>query len=329
MIKINIHKLIGIEIKNPQINIKKFLKEEFFSFVQNDKIKRNIILDFKKKIIIPLRAKKLKNNFFYDSENKVFYFKKDKKILSYDISSYFENKIYVKIEKNFNIWFILYFIENTIYILLSKKKFCMLHGGAVRKKSNSILILGPQGSGKTLYTLNKTKEGYSFLGDEYILINRNAECLSFPRALNFNKFHKNHYKIAFKYKWNSLKISEKLIWILKQLIKTILLRPDWKPIVRLRLGRVYPKVQIVPRAKINKIVLNFKNRKKLIRNDLITLYTKAILENIQSEMKWRFFSIYKSIFVPKDVFLKKVILDINRLEKNKLKIIKNFIRKSF
>ena len=329
MIKINLHKLIGIEINNPQIYVKKFLKEEFFSFVQNDEVKRNIILDFKKKIIIPSQAKKLKNNFFYDSDNKVFYFKKDKKTLSYDISSYFENKIYVKIEQNFNIWYILYIIENTIYFLLSKKNFCMLHAGAVRKKNNSILILGPQGSGKTLFTLNKLKEGYSFLGDEYVFINKNAECLSFPRALNFKKFHKNHYKIAFKYKWSSLNISEKLIWIVKQLVKTILLRPDWKPMVRLRLGRIYPKVQIVPKTKINKIIVNFKNKEKLIRNDLMNLYTKAILENIQSEMKWRFFSIYKSFFVPKDVFLKKVISDINRLEKNKLKIIKNFMRKSF
>ena len=38
----------------------------------------------------------------------------------------------------------------------------------------------------------------------------------------------------------------------------------------------------------------------------------------------RFISIYKYIFLPKDIFLKKVISDINKLE-NKIKIIKKIL----
>ena len=42
----------------------------------------------------------------------------------------------------------------------------------------------------------------------------------------------------------------------------------------------------------------------------------------------RFISIYKYIFLPKDIFLKKVISDINKLEKNKIKIIKKIFIKN-
>ena len=62
---------------------------------------------------------------------------------------------------------------------------------------------------KEQITLNKINEGYSFLGDEYVFLKRDAECLSFPRAINFKKFHNKHYKLAFKYNWNSLKVSKK------------------------------------------------------------------------------------------------------------------------
>lgn len=328
MIKINLHNLIGVEVKNSPLLVKKFLKEEFFHFIQNKNIKQNINIVFKDKIIVPQNSIRLKKNFYYHPELKTFYLRKDNKILSYNLNSYFKSKIFIKIEKDFNIWFILYVIENTLYLLLSKKKICMLHAGAVKKNNSSYIFFGPQGSGKTLYTLNKIKQGYSFLGDEYILLNKNGDCLSFPRAVNFKKFHNKHYKLAFNYKWNSLKISEKLKWFFKQIIKTIILRPDWKPMIRIRIGKVYPKTIITRKTKINNIIFNFKNKGKIHGRVLILKYSKIILKNIQFEIINRFISIYKYIFIPKDSFLKKVIKDINELEKNKIDIIKSFLYKS-
>ena len=329
MIKINIHNIIGIKIKNPSIEIRKFFKEEFYNFIQHKNIKRNILINFKDKIVLPKNIKKLQNNFFYDLKFKTFYMKKEGKILSYNLSSYFKNQILVNVEKGFNIWFILYVIENTIYLLISKKKICMLHAGAVKKNKTSHIILGPQGSGKTLYTLNKINEGYSFLGDEYVFLKRDAECLSFPRAINFKKFHNKHYKLAFKYNWNSLKVSKKIQWIFKQLLKTMLLRPNWKPMIRLRLGKVYPHIKIINKTKINKIIFNFQNKRKISNKKLYSYYPKIILENIQFEMISRFISIYKYITFPKDEFLRKVIADIKKAERNKIAIIRSFIYKSF
>jgi hypothetical protein len=329
MININLHHIIGIKIQNSTINIKRFINEEFYNFIQKKNVTGNIFINFKKKIIVPKKAEKIQNNFFYDSNFKTFYLKKDGQILSYNLSSYFKNKIFVNIEKNFNIWFILYIIENTIYFLISKKKICMLHGGAIKKGKSSHLILGPQGSGKTLYTLNKINEGYSFLGDEYVFLDKNAKCLSFPRSVNFKKFHKKHYKLAFTYNWNSLKIFSKIIWFFKQLIKTALLRPNWKPMIRLRLSKVYPRVRIANKTKINKIIFNFNNKKKLSYKKIYSRYPKIILKNVQFEMINRFNAIYKYISFPKDEFLRKVITDIKKLENNKIDIIKSFIYKIY
>ena len=90
----------------------------------------------------------------------------------------------------------LYAIENTLYFLTSRKKICMLHGGAVSKKNKTHIILGPQGSEKP-FCLKKINEGYSFLSDEYIFVNKDANCLSFPRPVNFKFYHKT--STAFKY----------------------------------------------------------------------------------------------------------------------------------
>ena len=327
MININIHNLIGLNISNSPTNINKFITEEFFNFIQKRSFKKNILIKFRTKIRVPNDALKLNKNLYYETKLKIFYFIKDDKILSYNLSKYFKNKIFVEIEKSFNKWFFLYTIESTIYVLLSKKKICMLHAGAVKKKNSSHLILGPQGSGKTLYALNKIREGYSFLGDEYIFLKNKAECLSYPRPVNFKKFHHNHYHIAYNYWFRSLKKTEKFKWFFKQILKSMLFKAEWKPMIRLRINRIYPKAKIVIKTKINKVILKFVNS-NVAKSDFLSFYPKIILKNVQFEMINRFISIYKYIFLPKDIFLKKVISDINKLEKNKIKIIKKFLYKT-
>ena len=123
-------------------------------------------------------------------------------------------------------------------------------------------------------------------------------------------------------------MTEKLKWLFKQLIKTIILRPNWKPMVRLRISRIFPETKIVNKTKITNIIFNFKNNRKIKESIKTSRYPKMILKNIQFEMVNRFISIYKYIFIPKDVFLKKIIADTRKLEKNKIEIIKSFIYKS-
>ena len=97
--------------------------------------------------------------------------------------------------------------------------------------------------------------------------------------------------------------------------------------IRLRINRIYPKAKIVIKTKINKVILKFVNS-NIAKSDFLSFYPKIILKNVQFEMINRFISIYKYIFLPKDIFLKKVISDINKLEKNKIKIIKKFLYKT-
>ena len=43
MININIHNLVGVGLDNSTAKINSFIKEEFFNFVQNQKLKKNIL----------------------------------------------------------------------------------------------------------------------------------------------------------------------------------------------------------------------------------------------------------------------------------------------
>ena len=89
MVKINLHNLISIEVKNSPSYIKKFLQEEFFYFIKKRKKKNNIFINFKDKILVPQESIKLKEDFFYNSKLKTFYFSKDGRTLSYNLSLYF------------------------------------------------------------------------------------------------------------------------------------------------------------------------------------------------------------------------------------------------
>ena len=173
MMYINFHNLIGIKIINPTEKVKKFCKNELGYFIQKKKVKTNIQIIFKKKINLPKENTFLTSGFYYDSSDKTFYYKKSNNFLSYNLKYYYKDKIFINIENDFNLWIFLYAIENTLYFLTSRKKICMLHGGAVSKKNKTHIILGPRGSGKTFFVLKKINEGYSFLSDEYIFVNDN------------------------------------------------------------------------------------------------------------------------------------------------------------
>ena len=203
----------------------------------------------------------------------------------------------------------------------------MLHAGAVKKNQSAHIFLGPQGSGKTFYILNKIIKGYSFLGDEYIFINKDAQCLSFPRPVNFKKFHKKHYILAFKHNWKSLNFLSKFKWILKEFFKTLLFRSNWKPMIRLRINKIYPYVKIIKKTKINKLHNNFKKRKDFINQNLNLSMSKTVLDDIQFEIINRINPLCKYIINSKDKFIRSVIADIKKYEKSKIEIIKSFIYK--
>ena len=327
MIYINFHNLIGIKIINPTEKVKKFCKSELGYFIQKKKVKTNIQIIFKKKINLPKENTFLTSGFYYDSSDKTFYYKKSNNFLSYNLKYYYKDKIFINIENDFNLWIFLYAIENTLYFLTSRKKICMLHGGAVSKKDKTHIILGPQGSGKTFFVLKKINEGYSFLSDEYIFVNKDANCLSFPRPVNFKFYHKNFYKKAFKYYWNNLKFLSKLKLIFKETLKTLFLRSRWQPMIRLRINKVYPKVLVINKAKINVIHSNYKKNENFNKKvpNLIALQT--IIGDIQFEMKNRFYSILNYINKTNDLFIKKVVNDIKKNEKYKIEIIKSFMYK--
>lgn len=59
----------------------------------------------------------------------------------------------------------------------------LLHGAAVSKRGRHLLILGPAHAGKTTMVMELTRRGYTFLGDEYVLLDAGAtRLLPFPRC---------------------------------------------------------------------------------------------------------------------------------------------------
>jgi len=327
MLNFNIHNLISINIIGENEKIHNFLKDEFEYFIVSKLEKVNIQINFVKKIQLLKNSEKLLDDFYYNSLNKCFFLKKNNKWLSYSVENFTKNKIIINIEENFNKWFVLYAIENSLYVLMGKEKYCMLHAGGIVKNSKTLVVSGTQGSGKTSEVLNGVAKGSDFLGDEYIFVNENGECLSFPRCINFNKYHGKHYELAFKINWKNLSLLKKIKWLLKEFFKSILLRPNWKPTIRMKLSKIYNFIKVPKKVKAHVLLVKknkFDTNKNEQWNDLN--YCNFLLENIRFEIINRMKPYLDSLSTLQDDFINEIKFHVMNVEKNRKTILSLFLK---
>ncbi|KKT35029.1 MAG: hypothetical protein UW24_C0016G0002 [Parcubacteria group bacterium GW2011_GWA2_44_12] len=97
------------------------------------------------------------------------------------------------VDKNF-------LISVPIQLLLLKKNISFVHAaGAVDQNGNVILFPGPGAVGKTAIINHVIKnKGCRLLGDDVIALNKNGECLCFPRKFVLKEYHIEVYPEIFK-----------------------------------------------------------------------------------------------------------------------------------
>jgi hypothetical protein len=211
----NIHNLVKVKISNSvSENVYSQIKFQIGYFEVNDD-------DFECKYNIEVRpySDKAPEDFnvgpiFHD------YFFKPKKILN-------QKKKKFSVE-SVNGGFIIYtdhpiLINIYIQMLLYRDGYTFVHAAAVTNQNNEVILFpGAGGVGKTalLGELFKSK-GYRILGDDLILINRNGQCLSFPRDFVLKDYHKDVYPEIFNKPGNTMGFGNKIKHLLKNIIKAL------------------------------------------------------------------------------------------------------------
>ena len=81
-----------------------------------------------------------------------------------------------------------FIIDPLIAFKLNEKGYPVVHGSCVSKDNKAYLFTGQSGSGKTLTALYAVEKGFNFLGDDFVILNKN-KVLSFLSPLNICIFN--------------------------------------------------------------------------------------------------------------------------------------------
>ena len=84
-------------------------------------------------------------------------------------------------------WDVLYLLRQTLDRQLNDKGFMTLHASAIKKKDKAILIEGASGSGKTSLVLSGKEKGYSFLGNESIVVSPTLEVIAGTKIIVYKE----------------------------------------------------------------------------------------------------------------------------------------------
>lgn len=161
-----------------------FLKK-MYSFFSSDYERKLDMEVFSREDFMPsMQGTKVVNGKFFVKENSI-YLNDSHKLSSWD--SFIDIgsnpvKIVAKGDPFFSHRFIWRFvIESTMQYIMAKKGFIFIHASAVGKKRAHVFPAGP-GGGKTSTSLNLSRRGFTFFGDDYIIIKNNV-VYSYPTSI--------------------------------------------------------------------------------------------------------------------------------------------------
>jgi|GEM_PF-2281262 hypothetical protein len=134
-----------------------------------------------------------------------------------------ENNIVIKKKDNgFDIFTDSSIVINIfLQLILANQGIAFVHAAAIKKPNGGVFLLpGGGGVGKTAILGSMVKnEGFSFLGDDNILLKQDGSCLSFPRSFILKSYHRDVYPEIFKKLSLKQRNNPLLLKILKFLLK--------------------------------------------------------------------------------------------------------------
>mgnify|MGYP001223720098 FL=1 len=189
---LNIHNIVSIRLNNESPFIRAFIGDELGYFIDSDSNLADMDIFFVKRI------ENLED--FTDISDSLKYFKNTiccKYGGGYiSIKCFDDNcsKVELYIEESVDSFWVLYVIEKLLMIILPMKGFLIMHASAsVRNNMEATMYTGFKASGKTENVLKDVDNGCEFIGDEFIIVDQNANCYCYPRRVNIHKFNTNRY----------------------------------------------------------------------------------------------------------------------------------------
>jgi hypothetical protein len=194
---LNIHNLVLIVIYGEESKTKENIKKIFHHFVVGSISQKPNISFF-----ITENPPRPENNFEIGSER--YFFKKEDNVSLLYLKD--ENSSLKTIKKDNLISYEIYTKNiDWLYILIQniliKKGYTFIHAAALSYKNKGILLPAWGGTGKTIIIgeLIKNKD-VKFLGDDFVIISKNGEILSFPRPFVLYHYHDEIFEGVFSKK---------------------------------------------------------------------------------------------------------------------------------
>ena len=78
-----------------------------------------------------------------------------------------------------------YFVESLLAVAAARKGYVLLPAAAIAQSSDALVMLGASGTGKSSLSVRALAGGSGLLGDDQILIDRDANCFRFHRRMRF------------------------------------------------------------------------------------------------------------------------------------------------
>jgi hypothetical protein len=134
-------------------------------------------------------------NDVYETGNKKYFFKPNYMFIprerhkgaewKFEITGLNDPTTIVKIDCNYlgRIFITGNIVDFLIHLKLLQKGFSLIHASAVAKNGFGYLLSSRGGGGKTTYALELLENGYDFLGDNYVIINKDT-IFSYPTSLS-------------------------------------------------------------------------------------------------------------------------------------------------
>ena len=213
-----IHNLINFQVKNVTGTLKKYFDTTSIQF-QNFKSHKELKYDFSVELgpFIPANGMCTIIDDTYHVADGYLYYKDSRKVSKWEVEiSNIEKTPKIKIATNFvgNITTPLNIIEFFIQYSLLKKGISVIHSSGISNSEKCVLFPARSGGGKTTAALSLLNDGYLYLGDNFILLDKGI-AKNYISPLNI--FTYNRLPIIDQ----SLSTKQRLSMFLKKLIHDI------------------------------------------------------------------------------------------------------------
>ena len=253
---LNIHNIVSIRLNNESPFIRAFIGDELGYFIDSDPDSDLADID----IFFVKRIDNLED--FIDISDTLKYFK-NTICCKYggghiSIKCFDDNcsKMELYIEESVDSFWVLYVIEKLLMIILPMKGFLIMHASAsVRNNMEATMYTGFKASGKTENVLKDVDNGCEFVGDEFIIVDQNANCYCYPRRINIHKFNTNRYWMILSKKILSEILNFRSFKYIEVLVRNIIRGSRYKGYIRLSIFDYLSHTVISNNAKIGKLII--------------------------------------------------------------------------